>query len=393
VNCDQVETRLSDYLDRNLDSATLKDVEEHLLSCSRCSVEAWQLTDFQRRVANLDTIDPPLGFTERVMARVREIETKPSLWERLLFPLSFKLPIHAAAVVLIGIMALYLLRRVPSGEEADLTAAPSMSASEGQKTAGLQRELQGITGPAQRNEKDSETASVNPQAESRQEPKAATERVERGGSGEGLTALADRQSGEKELKRVLPSRPPPGKSNFATDETSRAGSKSLTENAPSKTVPGTAELRERVTGAEPSAALPSSPDTKGGGSTSAPAESAVRQFRANPDVELVARRARPVNAQRRDSLSAFNKSAESESIPREEASKLSAPLLPEIPLSDKPQEVWLTITRAQYDQLKRELLAVGSIEAESWLSSREQAGAFGAGDQLRIKVTVLPPEP
>ena len=370
MNCDQAQAQLSDYLDHTLDSAIIKDLEEHLASCPRCGAEAEQLADCLRQVASLETVDPPLGFSERVMARVREIESKPSLWQRLLFPLSIKLPIHATAVVLIGIMALYLLKRVPSGEEAEPTATPAFSVVEKKKEAGTSYEGQNLDEAAQQNEADSKSASVNSQlAASKPPPKAAAETEERRASKQGSTVLADRQGAEKEPKRVLPSIAAPEKSNLDAGEPASAGAKSSVEKP-----------------------LPSSPDAASGSRTaSVPPESAVRQFQGNPDVELVARRPRPSNAQRRDSLGALDKSVQRESLPRKEAAEQSAPLLPEIPPSDKPQEVWLTIARAQYDQLKRELLAVGSIESESWLSSREKEGAFRASDRLRIKVTVLPP--
>jgi hypothetical protein len=370
VNCDEAQERLSDYLDRALDSATIKDVEEHLASCPRCGAEAEQLAGYLRQVASLEPVDPPSGFTARVMARVREIERKPSLWQRLLFPLSIKLPIHATAVVLIGIMALYLLKRVPSGEEAERAIAPAFGIVE--KEAGVSSERQNFGEAAQQNEADSKTASVNTQvAASKPQPKAAAETEERRASKQGSTVLADRQGAEKEPKRVLPSSAAPEKSNLDAGASARAGAKSSAEKP-----------------------LPSSPDIASGSRTaSVPLESAVRQFQANPDVELVARRSRTSNAQHRDSLGALDKSVERDSLLRQEAAKRSAPLLPEIPLSDKPQEVWLTITRAQYDQLKKELFAIGPIESESWRSSREKSSTFRGDEQLRVKVTVLPPEP
>src|SRR5207244_13335506 len=45
------------------------------------------------------------------MSHVREIEARPSVWERLWFPLGIKMPIHATAIILIGVLAVYLLEK------------------------------------------------------------------------------------------------------------------------------------------------------------------------------------------------------------------------------------------------------------------------------------------
>jgi hypothetical protein len=42
------------------------------------------------------------------MARVREETQRPSLWQRLLFPLKIKIPVHAMAILLVGGLAVYL---------------------------------------------------------------------------------------------------------------------------------------------------------------------------------------------------------------------------------------------------------------------------------------------
>ena len=49
-----------------------------------------------------------LGFTNRVMARVRETANPPSLWERLFLPLRIKIPLQATAVVLIRARRIHL---------------------------------------------------------------------------------------------------------------------------------------------------------------------------------------------------------------------------------------------------------------------------------------------
>jgi predicted anti-sigma-YlaC factor YlaD len=73
MNCDEVQERLSEYLERALDEGNLRSVESHLSSCRLCRAEAVSLALCIGSIANLHTVEPPIGFTQRVMSHVREI--------------------------------------------------------------------------------------------------------------------------------------------------------------------------------------------------------------------------------------------------------------------------------------------------------------------------------
>jgi hypothetical protein len=111
MNCEEVQTRISEYLERSLDTISMKSIEVHLSSCSRCRVDASGLADCIQEVAALPMVDPPLGFAQRVMAHVGEINQKPTLWERLFLPTRVKIPLQATAFVLIGTLALVLSQK------------------------------------------------------------------------------------------------------------------------------------------------------------------------------------------------------------------------------------------------------------------------------------------
>ncbi len=108
MNCEQVQARLSEYLEKSLEREVLEAVESHLSSCPRCQAEAEFLAESVRRVADLPSVEPPLGFSQRVMTRVREEAERPRLWQRLFLPISVKIPIHAAALLLVGGFAVVL---------------------------------------------------------------------------------------------------------------------------------------------------------------------------------------------------------------------------------------------------------------------------------------------
>ena len=108
MNCEQVQARLSEYLEKSLEHEVHGAVESHLSSCPRCQGEAESLAEGIRSVADLPSVEPPLGFSQKVMAHVREEAERPSFWHRLFMPIGVKIPIHATALLLVGGFAVYV---------------------------------------------------------------------------------------------------------------------------------------------------------------------------------------------------------------------------------------------------------------------------------------------
>ncbi len=108
MRCDQVQERLSEYLEDLLDAESHTSVHDHLSSCPHCQAEAQALSQTRQAVADLPSVEPPPGFSQRVMSRVREESERPNLWHRLFLPLRIKIPIHAMAILLVGGLAVYL---------------------------------------------------------------------------------------------------------------------------------------------------------------------------------------------------------------------------------------------------------------------------------------------
>jgi hypothetical protein len=108
MNCKEVDERLSDYLDGTLGEAPLREVEAHLSSCARCLENSKELSKTINAVGSLPEVDVPPGFSERVMARVREEAEKEPLWERLFLPVRIKIPLHATALLVVIGLAVYL---------------------------------------------------------------------------------------------------------------------------------------------------------------------------------------------------------------------------------------------------------------------------------------------
>lgn len=101
-------------------------LERHLAGCPECRRE---LDRLERTVALLRQARPehaPAGFAERVVAATGPPPTRRRLVGTLFRPLSVKLPLHAAAVVLVAITATWLFRATPELQEAQRTA-PAVS--------------------------------------------------------------------------------------------------------------------------------------------------------------------------------------------------------------------------------------------------------------------------
>jgi hypothetical protein len=161
LNCDQVQARLSEYLEKSLEREVLEAVESHLSSCPLCQAEAEFLAESVRRVADLQSVEPPLGFSQRVMTRVREEAERPRLWQRLFFPISVKIPLHAAALLLVGGFAvvLYQANRPP---EMQLTKSLRV-----EQEAAFRKELK-----TEKKEKDFESSTSPAASLALSEPKA-----------------------------------------------------------------------------------------------------------------------------------------------------------------------------------------------------------------------------
>jgi len=110
MNCEESQPLLSAYLDGQLDEAQRRAVEAHLASCARCRADEAALGRVVASVARLPAVEPPPGFSQRVMAHVREEAHRPALWRSLFLPAWPKIPLHVAGALLLGGLAVYLFQ-------------------------------------------------------------------------------------------------------------------------------------------------------------------------------------------------------------------------------------------------------------------------------------------
>ena len=113
IKCAHCKEQLSAYLDGIMTAEEKKLIEEHLSMCEHCSIALSELKKTQETLRNLEEVEPPPWFTQRIMNRVREEgESKKGLLQRLFYPLHIKIPVEALATCLVVVLALSIYRNI-----------------------------------------------------------------------------------------------------------------------------------------------------------------------------------------------------------------------------------------------------------------------------------------
>ena len=129
MTCDETRDTLSAYLDGALAPDERSLVAAHLEGCAECRRELEALRGTVALLKRVEAARAPAGFVDRVVAAAR-----PRPWYRravdaVLVLLSVKLPLEATAVVMVGLLAIYLFERSPELQRAAREVAPSQEAA------------------------------------------------------------------------------------------------------------------------------------------------------------------------------------------------------------------------------------------------------------------------
>jgi len=109
--CAHCREQLSEYLDDMLKSEQKRHIDEHLSSCEQCRLVLAELKQTRKIVQNLEEVEPPPLFTQKIMHRIREdAEPKRTFLQRLFYPLHIKIPMEALATCLIVVLALFIYK-------------------------------------------------------------------------------------------------------------------------------------------------------------------------------------------------------------------------------------------------------------------------------------------
>ena len=113
MTCDEAREAFTDLYDGTLSGPPLTILSQHLDGCPACRLEWATFRKAMQALGDLRDEEPPPGFAARVVERIEG----PTWWRRaieaILFPLRLKLPLHAAALVLLGVAGVWISQRSP----------------------------------------------------------------------------------------------------------------------------------------------------------------------------------------------------------------------------------------------------------------------------------------
>jgi tetratricopeptide (TPR) repeat protein len=127
MNCREARAVFSDFHDGTLSGPRLVDLQRHLDDCPACRAE-WAA--FRRTVHMLQGMgdeEPSSDFAARVVQRIEATRGWRQVVATLVLPLRVKLPIHAAALVVLGLVGLWVSQRSPEPEPAGFKRAPRVA--------------------------------------------------------------------------------------------------------------------------------------------------------------------------------------------------------------------------------------------------------------------------
>jgi hypothetical protein len=363
MNCAEVQNRLLEYIDRSLDAITSKHLEVHLSSCPPCRTDADGLADCVQQVAALPIVEPPLGFAQRVMTHVREIERNPGFWQRIALPWRLHKPIQAAAVVVIALLGFHLYQQESSQAPEVVQTTPNTPPV---ATLTEQRET---TPPAAQSTPDS-VKTPPPARRAAPEPTAAqaTAPAETGSSIPPLAAARTEREARPEVGQEAPRRPPIPVQEVATG---RDSSRSARDSFGLGDFPFGAAIQSFRRSAAP---VP----------TDRPFFSMNEPM---ADLEFVVRRR----------LTHSREPVEEESVDERQARSTAAagsqgvarPAVPFLPAT-LIETRWYTVAPEHLEHFKKDLAAETHIESEWAGTNRERESA---ARPLAVKVIILPPAP
>ena len=367
MTCLEVQTQLSAFLEESLDPIRMKAVDTHLNSCSACRAELNGLSDCIRQVAELPMLEPPAGFARRVMAHVAEIKVEPSGWQRFKAALRATMPIQAAAVVMVAVLAVLLYQR--DNDLNQPVSAPSVETSSALPSR-VEQETSSATDTAQ-----SKAPSARADRREARPPlvaeKSAPERVS-----ENRTAAAPSPEPEKpsENRMVARRRPTIQAQEVAAGRSSFRPSADAFRFGPAVGALNQIPYRDTsFAGAERSLSPLSEPSA---------------------DVEFIVRRRPP---ERRESQGQNEEASGAEPSGRSEtdaaiayaAAKRAVPA-PAAPSSSIVEMRWFGVPADRYEQFRKDLAAEAHIDSERSLSGGDKESLPKSSRDLLIKVIILP---
>jgi hypothetical protein len=117
MDCEKVRDRFSSFWEKELSPSEEKVFKEHLSSCPKCQREFEQFEKTMQWLHSAGEVEVPEGFLpelhKELQERKRAVPEKKLEGKWFHFPVSFKLPIQAGAMVVVVFLVLYLTKTIP----------------------------------------------------------------------------------------------------------------------------------------------------------------------------------------------------------------------------------------------------------------------------------------
>ena len=129
MTCAEARALFSDLIDDELPAGERAAADTHLAGCLECRNELDRLS---RTVSMMRALPPeraPVGFVDRVVDAAQPQGWTARLARRLFVPLGLKVPVHAAAVVMVAATAVWVFQRTPELQQAARQEAPAPPAA------------------------------------------------------------------------------------------------------------------------------------------------------------------------------------------------------------------------------------------------------------------------
>ena len=127
MTCHEARELFSAQVDDALGADERRALDAHLATCAECVRE---LQRFRSTVALLRSVEPahaPAGFVDRVLDAAQPAPWPRRLLHALVLPWPLKLPVEAAAVVLVAVGVVYVFRATPEIQRATRLEPTSQS--------------------------------------------------------------------------------------------------------------------------------------------------------------------------------------------------------------------------------------------------------------------------
>ncbi|MBN1931702.1 MAG: zf-HC2 domain-containing protein [Desulfobacterales bacterium] len=122
MDCAEIKSLLSEYIDGTLDEKSKEVVKHHLSLCKICRQECIALKNLVMELNSLESEKPPADFLEKVHQRIRSTSPLERVLRFLFLPLRLKVPLEvAAALVSVGLIFFVFHIQPPAKKIAEIS--------------------------------------------------------------------------------------------------------------------------------------------------------------------------------------------------------------------------------------------------------------------------------